>query len=526
MRSSLGQGRMGNSSSGFGGSGAFGRVAASWARRDPSLLDEARRLNAAQLPTLEDLTSSAWLGSRGEGGALYVNRETHRRYHPHSDAERLFVFSDRPRRALVRGGEGSGKSVAGIVKDLERLRRGMSGIMGSPDFVHFRKSLWKEFQRWCPPNALVPRQRYRLNLDWQPNQPFELVFVSGGTLLCGGFDTPGSWEGPNVHFAHFDEGRQHAKPTMAKVLDGRCRIAGARGEPPQWWITTTPRKSPLPGGLDGMEFHWLYEMFGPWTRDGVDPYADFKSDSSDTILLLDDNKDNLAEGYVEKRRQSLTEKEARVLADAEWEDDEDTKRFLDSMLWWDACAEQLPPLSPREPLVVGVDAAVGRKNEASDCFGLLAVSRHPSDRTRTAVRYVKKWQARPGEKIDYTGTDSDPGPKKVLQRLCREFNVKCIAFDEYQLVDMMQQIEREERVWCDPFSQASDRLLADKQLLDVVLARRFAHDGNPDLRQHIDNADRKVDDSGSRFRIVKGRGKIDLAVCASMANARCLELNV
>lgn len=518
---SHGQGRSNGSST------VFSRVAASLVQRDPALLEEARRIAAKSLPTAEDLKQSVWLGARGEGGAVYVNRETGKHYHPHSDAERRFVYSDGPRRALVRGGEGSGKSVAGIIKDLERLRRGMSGIMGSPDFVHFRKSLWKEFQRWCPPNALSPRQRYRLNLDWQPNQPFELVFVSGATLLCGGFDTPGSWEGPNVNFGHFDEARQHPKPSMAKVLDGRCRIPGARGELPQWWITTTPRKSPLPGGLDEMEHHWLYVMFGPWDKVGeADPYAEFKAEASDTVLLLDDNRDNLAEGFVEQRRQSLTAKEARVLADAEWEDDEDTRRFLDNMLWWDACQETLPPLGARDPLVLAVDAATGRKNQASDCFGIVGVTRHPADRKRVAVRFVQKWQARPGEKISYAGTADNPGPRVVLQRLCTEYNVKCVAYDEYQLVSLMQDLEREQRVWCDPFSQSGDRLAADKQLLDVILDKRFAHGGEVDLRQHIDNADRKVDEDGSRFRLVKGRGKIDLAVCASMANARCLELNM
>lgn len=276
-----------------------------------------------------------------------------------------------------------------------------------------------------------------------------------------------------------------------------------------------------------MEHHWLYVMFGPWTKEGeTDPYVDFKLESSDTILRLEDNAPNLAEGFVEQRRQSLTAKEARVLADAEWEDDEDTKRFLDSMLWWDACQEALPPLSVREPLILGVDAAVGRKNQMSDCFGIVGVTRHPVDRKRVATRFVQKWQVRPGEKIDYTGTEIDPGPRLVLKRLCREYNVKCVAYDEYQLVDMMQQVEREERVWCDPFGQTGDRLLADKQLLDVIVGKRYAHDGNPELRQHIDNADRKVDEDGSRFRIVKGRGKIDLAVCDSMAVARCLELNV
>ena len=49
----------------------------------------------------------------------YVNRETHAVYAPHNDAERQFVYTDTPTNALLKGGEGAGKSVAGVVKMLE-----------------------------------------------------------------------------------------------------------------------------------------------------------------------------------------------------------------------------------------------------------------------------------------------------------------------------------------------------------------------------------------------------------------------
>ena len=71
----------------------------------------------------------------------YVNRKTGNVYEPHHDDEASVVFSDTPRHVLIKGGEGGGKTVAGIVKVLERVRRGMSGVVGSPDFAHFRRSL-------------------------------------------------------------------------------------------------------------------------------------------------------------------------------------------------------------------------------------------------------------------------------------------------------------------------------------------------------------------------------------------------
>ena len=69
--------------------------------------------------------------------------------------------------------------------------------------------------------------------------------------------------------------------------------------------------------------------------------------------------------------------------------------------------------------------------------------------------------------------------------------------------------------------------MADKQLLDLITARKALHDGNKELRAHIDNADRKSDGTG-KLRIVKRSEtqKVDLAVALSMAVAECLRLNL
>jgi len=466
---------------------------------------------------------SVWLSDT----AIYVNRDTGKIYRPHNESEADFVYNDQPRRVMIKGGEGSGKSVAGIIKNLERVRRGMSGIMGSPNFVHFKKSLWPEFRRWCPPNALVPKHRYRLEPDWAPTMPFELVFKTGASIMCGGFDSPGSWEGPNISWAHFDEARHHANAQMAKVLDGRCRIAGPKNESPQWWITTTPRKSRMSSSPDDDQYHWMYIMFGPWTdKSKEDPYASFKRQSKVITLRLSDNAENLADGYVESRSESLTESESSVLVDAEWADEESLERFLRTMLWWDACEESLPPLDPRQPMVVALDAAVGRSATASDCFAIVGVTRHPNDRKRVAVRKVEAWQSLAGKEINYKGTDGDPGPETYLINLSKIQNIVCVCFDPYQLIDMSQRLELSYGIWFDKFGQVSRRLEADRSLLSNITSRVVAHDGDKLLWNHIDNADRKVDDSGSKFRLVKGRGRIDCAVGLSMGTWQCLDLNI
>jgi hypothetical protein len=289
---------------------------------------------------------------------------------------------------------------------------------------------------------------------------------------------------------------------MLKVADGRCRIAGPGGEPPQIWITTTPRKN------------WLYEYFGELSAD--DPHASFKDQIKVIDLLTADNEANLAAGFVADRRRSLTEAEARVLLEAAWEDIDDAERFLASMSWWDACYEELPPLTNHEPMVIALDAGV-----SSDSFGLVAVTRHPTRRGDIAVRHVQEW--RPvGGKIDYQY------PESTLRALIASWDVVQVCYDPYQLHDMMTRIKNEGVVYVSPFAQGGERLEADRQLYDLIMQRRLAHPGDPALRAHIDHANKKPDPETRRLRLWKRVDslKIDLAVCLSMAAYRCLNLNL
>lgn len=456
--------------------------------------------------------------------AEYRNGETHHLYQPHHESERAFIEGDGPRFALAKGGEGGGKSVAGIIKDLERLRRGCSGIMVSPDFVHFKKSLWPEFQRWCPWDMVVSSQRRRASREWEPTGPFTLVFDNGARLLCGGIEEPSSWEGPNVNFAHIDEARRCKDAGALKALDGRVRIPGPQREPAQMWLTSTPRKN------------WLYEYFGPLIKSeqGVidDPRADFKQNARVIDLLTIDNEraGNVEAGYTESRRRSLTEAEARVLLEAAWEDIDDAQRFLPSMILWDGCREDLPALGKSEPCVIALDAGV-----SNDSFGLAIVTRHPGRHADVAVRYVREWKPPAGGQINYQGTEDNPGPELILRKMCERvdgerprYNVQCVTYDPYQLHDMATRLQNEGLAWFREFSQGGERLEADKQLFDLVINRRIAHDGDTRLRAHVDNANRKPDPETRKLRIVKREPslKIDLAVCVSMASYVGLKLDI
>jgi hypothetical protein len=455
-------------------------------------------------------------GTKAKWPAEFRNRETGKVYTPHSEAERNFVYSDLPRNGLAKGGEGAGKSVSGIIKNLNRLRRGCNGIMVSPDFEHFKKSLWPEFRRWCPVDVLVEKDRYRLGLDWEARQPFELHFHSEpgniATLYCGGIEDPASWEGPNVGFAHLDEARRKKNADALKVLSGRVRIPGPNGEPPQLYFTTTPRKN------------WLFDYFGPVKEN--DTRKEFKENSLVVTLFTEDNEraGNLEQGYTAMRGQSLTESEKRVLLYAEWEDIDDVERFLPNIILWDSCKEVLPPLTVHEPMVIAIDAATGRVGAVSDCFGLLGLTRHPNRPDDVAVRVIAKWQAKAGQQIDFDGTPDNPGPLTMITKLCADWNVVQVCYDPTELRYAATKLK--DIVWTKEFSQSNLRAESDKQLLDLIIQRRIAHDGNEDLHEHIDNCDRRADPQDRKMRIVKREDglKIDLAICLSMGSYEVLRL--
>lgn len=223
--------------------------------------------------------------------------------------------------------------------------------------------------------------------------------------------------------------------------------------------------------------------------------------------------------YYSAEERLLTPPEFRRIHRNEWVTSEDT--FI-PVEWWDACQEELPPMRERQYVVLGVDAAV-----SSDCFGLIAVTRHPDRYDDVAVRYVQKWTPPKGGQIDFM---ADDGPEATIEKLCDQWNVVEVAYDPYQLhrTATEQYVHKRHAFW-KPFGQAGKRLEADSQLFQLIRDRRVAHSGNPDLRQHLMNCNAKTSkQEDTKLRLVKRRpqDKIDLAVALSMATSRALALQL
>jgi hypothetical protein len=517
------------------------------------------------LAILEDLSrdSDGW-------PLVFINRDTNKLYTPHHDDELAFVEDNGTwRYGAAFGGEGGGKSVSGIIKTLRRLRAGCDGMMISPNLPHFQRSLWKEFQRWCPWDCVIPSHQRMADKSWMPVKPFDIVFSRHNNYLhCVGAKDVSSLEGPNLNFVHFDEARHFKDAGAVKVLDGRIRIDGPDGSRPQIWFTTTRM------------MNWLFDYFGPLECDcpehgtivnqelmlkGVevqtgevlacpicggqvtitDEYADFKLDSTIISLPTIGNAANLTSDFVAKRGQTLTDAEADVLILDQWGEIQEGQPFLPTMTWWDTLEEPLPPLRRNDQLVLALDAATGRKWGSSDCFGILGVTRHPDPRradTDVAVRLIHTWQAPARGKIDFRGTAENPGPERIILRLCgwdidekgdivyrgNGYRVMTIVYDPNQLHGMATRLGQRGVAWFQEFSQADRRAEADRDLLSLIQRGGVAHDGNIELRMHLKNADRKLDSTGHKLRIVK-RSKsrrVDLAVCLSMGSHECLRLNL
>lgn len=245
-------------------------------------------------------------------------------------------------------------------------------------------------------------------------------------------------------------------------------------------------------GVGGFVFRFL-----PWwARPGRDAawYAATEADAVDSALMRQEYPATPEEAF------EATEVNA----------------FLPSISLWDACQEVLPPLGAHEPCILALDAA-----ESNDTFGSLLISRHPTEPRRLAVRYVRAYAPTPGVPLDFDAIEGD------VRDLVARYAVRALVYDPFLLGQTVRRLakprERDEDPMpiptpCEKFPQGSMRLESDKGLLDMTLRRDIAHDGNPELRAHMANANKKLDSESRKLRIVKReyKLKIDLAVCLSM----------
>lgn len=351
------------------------------------------------------------------------------------------------------------------------------------------------------PTVLVTYRRV-LALSRSGAQPFGgekpewYDYPNGARLYIGGIDRPGrilSGERDYVYVNQAEELDVNDWETLTTRTTGR----GA--------VTATPM---LFGDCNPADpEHWILK------RRDAGALTFLQSVHENNPTLYDADGQITAQGRrTMATLDNLTGARYSRLRLGEWVVGDEDEAFLPSLALWDACREDAPPLTPRDPCVLALDGAV-----SGDTFAAVLVSRDPRDPTRVLERLTRAWVPA-GASLDYGAIEAE------IRGWLRQYNIVLVTYDPYQLHYMAERLG--DTVWCDPFGQMGPRLEADRLLLDLITHRRIGHAGTPVLREHLANADRKVDPDGRRLRIVKRQPhlKIDAAVCLSMAAARCLEL--
>src|SRR5574338_445326 len=102
--------------------------------------------------------------------------------------------------------------------------------------------------------------------------------------------------------------------------------------------------------------------------------------------------------------------------------------------WWLGCRADYDLPTDLEPCILALDAGV-----SSDTFAVVVVTRRGD---KVQVQYARKWQPEPNQKLDFRPIEAE------IRRLIRKINVLEVAYDPYQLVDMIGRIRSEEAVNC------------------------------------------------------------------------------
>jgi phage terminase large subunit-like protein len=210
--------------------------------------------------------------------------------------------------------------------------------------------------------------------------------------------------------------------------------------------------------------------------------------------------------YYAQESATLTPEEFNRVHRNQWASN--THQFI-PIQWFDDCrVESLPPCGG---VVVGMDAGVH-----DDCFAIVVVSKNVD---RISIREVNVWQAQNGGVVPIADV------KEAIRRICKTYHVECIAYDEYQLAFVAQELD--DLAFWEVFSQGAARAVADKKLYDLIRERKIEHAGLPVLREHLLNADSKPEDD-AKLRLVKRNqaAKIDAVVALSQACSRALYYNI
>lgn len=177
---------------------------------------------------------------------------------------------------------------------------------------------------------------------------------------------------------------------------------------------------------------------------------------------------------------------------------------------WQALAA---PQDITEPVVLGFDGSW-----SNDSTALVGCTIGP----RPYVFVVDSWEIGP----DRDRIDTDE-VAEAIRAATKRYRVREVACDPYRWQDVLNRLLSEGLPIVEfPTNSLARMVPACQEFYTAVIEAGLAHDGDPRLARHIDNAVVKTDRHGPR--IVKesksSKRKIDLAVAAVIAHNRALAL--
>lgn len=331
-----------------------------------------------------------------------------------------------------------------------------------------------------------------------------------------------------------DNGIIYIRRNGRYIWTGNSELWGAHAEAQRrMWVEQT-----LPPNKFGRSFRWvetyagysgesllLEQLYEQATKHGHRLKGDvpmYRNAPARMFALWNDRGRmpwHTQEYYAQEHAVLLPNEFARI-HENKWVSSEDIFVPLE---WWDACKGDKPDEHRNEGWVIALDAGV-----SNDTFAVVGMTRHPDDTDRSIVRYSRRWKPPKNGKIELMGTEDNPGPEMELERLFKSHNIIQVAYDPFQLEFFASRMSSKHSVWFRAFSQAKERLVADNTLRKMIQEKRIVHGGEPDLREHIGNANAEIDPEERKIRIVKRSEllKIDLAVALSMANCEIMRLNL
>lgn len=362
-----------------------------------------------------------------------------------------------------------------------------------------------------------------LKMTYMPNDSFIQALPVNAAGEAGGNQRLTTWT--ELHGYVYEENERmfaEMQPVPTQLLSQRfCEsYAGYEGESMLLWRLWET-------GLGGERLHDEYPIFGNEAA-GMIAYIDQGIEARRMPWQVGDIGRKY---YAEQQRNELPHEFDRVHNNV-WVNAQNA--FIEVAMWDGLEGPSLiPPKHGGETgivrVVIGADASV-----SGDCTALSVVAYDPDgDVVEEIATFI--WEPSGGMKLDYALTlkpelkrwlDSPPLTHPKHGGEIRGVQVVCVAYDEYQLHDVMTQIAKDYRKSLFyAFPQGGERLKADTSLLNRIRHGKLMHSGNHRLREHVQNADGKAS-GDSAIRIVKRKENkpVDGLVALSMAAWKAAEL--